>query len=238
MLGIIGSIFLSWLLLNYVQHKSLAVLGLRPTPSRMRQLGTGLALAMVFFVLFELIVSALVHNPYHFHEGYHLAELGRACWSLFKSIAFEDLLFRGALLYIAMERLGAQKGLLLSAVTFGIYHWFSWNAFGNPSAMLVIFLMTASAGYVFALAFERTGSMYLGAGLHFGVDFASAILFSQDKGFGQQLLVRTYAKDPVTPASWIVILVIIIHFTGFQILSFWLLKRMKKVKIDHGNDRN
>jgi membrane protease YdiL (CAAX protease family) len=227
MIGIIIELLFSWLLLKYVQHKNIDVLGLTPSRLRIQQLLAGLLLPVAFVCIFETCVAAIVHNPYQLHQGYRLIDFGHACWYLLKSVAYEDLLFRGALLYILIKRFGSQKALLISATAFGFYHWFTWGAISNPAAMLIIFLMTASAGYIYALAFERTETMYLGAGIHFGIDFATSVLFSQDKGLGQQLLVKTFSKDRVSPASWIAILVIIIHFTGFPALMFWWLKQKK-----------
>ncbi|HWZ03923.1 MAG TPA: CPBP family intramembrane glutamic endopeptidase [Mucilaginibacter sp.] len=228
MIGIIIELLISWLLLKYVQHENLNVLGLAPGRRRLFDLLSGLLLPLVYVCVFEFAVAAVVHNPYKLHPGYRPVDFGHACWYLLKSVAYEDLLFRGALLYILMQKIGMQKAMLISAVAFGIYHWFAWGALGNPAAMVIIFLMTGSAGYIYALAFERTSSMYLGAGLHFGIDFATSVLFSQDKSIGQQLLVKTFSKDPVSPASWIAILVIIVHFIGFPALSFWWLKRKKR----------
>jgi len=232
MIGIIIELLISWLLLKYVQQENLDRLGLIPTLQRMLQLLTGLFLPVAFVCVFETGVAAIIHNPYRLHQGYRLADFEHACWYLLKSVGYEDLLFRGALLYILMKRLGTQKAILLSATVFGIYHWFTWDALGNSAAMLIIFLMTGLAGYIYALAFERTGSVYLGAGLHFGIDFATGVLFSQDKNLGGQLLVKTFSKDPVSPASWIAILVILIHYAGFPALTFWWLKRKKITKSD------
>lgn len=227
MTGIIIEILISWLLLKYIQQEKLNVLGLAPTQVRIRQLLIGLLLPVAYTFLFEFSVAAIVHNPYRINTGYRLIDFGNASWYLVKSVAFEDLLFRGALFYILLKRTSAAKAILISAMVFGVYHWFSWNAFGNPVTMLMILLMTASAGYIFAMAFERTGSMYLGAGLHFGIDLAKSVLFSQDKSLGQQLLLKTYSKDPVSPEGWIGLIVIVIHFIGFQALVFWWLKQKR-----------
>ncbi len=51
-------------------------------------------------------------------------------WNI-NSVLFEELLFRGYLLYKAIEWLGARKGCFLSAIAFGVYHWFSYGVIGN-----------------------------------------------------------------------------------------------------------
>jgi membrane protease YdiL (CAAX protease family) len=54
-----------------------------------------------------------------------------------KSALTEDLAFRGALLYILIKKIGVQKGFFLSAITFGIYHWFSYGMINGPIIPLI-----------------------------------------------------------------------------------------------------
>jgi membrane protease YdiL (CAAX protease family) len=224
MIGIFIEVFLSWILLKLIERKNLSVLGLRPTRRRLRELMIGLLLSIPFPIAFLAGVSFLVRNPYHVNPHYSLKDLLSATGYVFRSVLYEDLIFRGALLYILIKRLGPQKAVLISAFLFGIYHWFSWGALGQPVQMAIIFLMTGLAGYVFALAFEKTRSLYLPFALHFGVDFANMVIFSQDKGMGPQLLVKTFGTDPASPGSVISILVISVHFTWFPVLTLAYLR--------------
>ncbi len=225
MIGIFIELILSWILLWFLERKDLRALGLLPDPQRLSQLALGIVYPIIYVSIFEFDVAALVYNPYRINPGYHLKDCWHAISYLFRTVGFEDLIFRGALLYILIRRLGNQKAILLSGIAFGIYHWFSWNAFGNPMQMLIVLWMTGSAGYVFALAFARTRSMYLGAGLHFGYDFASMVIFSQAKNIGVQWLTKMYASDPVSPGMLVSVLVLIIHFIGFPVLTWWLIEK-------------
>lgn len=225
MIGIFVELLLSWILLKFIERKNLSVLGLLPTPQRMKQLLIGLLLSVPFMVAFSIGVALLVHNPYHLNPHYSFKDFVNAIGYLFRSVAYENLIFGGALLYILITRAGPRMAVLISAILFGIYHWFSWNAFGHPVQMLIVFLMTGAGGYVFALAFERTRSMYLPFALHFGIDFASMILFSQDKSIGSQLLIKTFATDPVSPGTVVSILVLLIHYTWFPLLVYVYLRK-------------
>ncbi|MGQ0441262.1 CPBP family glutamic-type intramembrane protease, partial [Bacillus sp. B-TM1] len=53
-----------------------------------------------------------------------------------------ERIFRGALLYIIMQKIGEKKGAAFSAICFGIYHWFSYGLFGNFIPMILIFVPT------------------------------------------------------------------------------------------------
>ncbi len=118
----------------------------------------------------------------------------KGLWYVFKSVLFEELLFRGALLYILIKRIGPAKAVLISAIAFGIYHWFTIG-FGKPTQMAYIFLVMGLAGYAFAKAFGKTGTILLPFALHFGFNVAIMILFSQNSGIGPQLF-RTGCRTP------------------------------------------
>ena len=213
---------------DHLEQQDLNALGLKPNRARIVQLCLGMIWPVLFVVVFEYSVSLLVHNPYRINPAFHWKDLRSSTYYLIRSVAYEDLIFRGALLYILIQKIGSQKALLVSSAAFGIYHWYSYQAFGNPSQMLLIFLTTGAAGYVFALAFERTGSIYLPFGLHFGIDFAMTVLFPQQKNIGTQLLFKSFPKDPVSPAAWISILVILVYFLGFPTFTFLGVRRMRQ----------
>jgi membrane protease YdiL (CAAX protease family) len=94
------------------------------------------------------------------------------------SVLTEELIFRGALLYILIKKLGTSKGVLLSSIAFGIYHWFSFGIFGNIIPMFFVFIGTGMMGYAFALAFSRTESIALPIGLHLGWNVTFNTIFS------------------------------------------------------------
>ncbi len=226
MIGIVVELLISWLLLRLIVKQNLSVLGFMPTLTRIVELIGGLLWPVFYFCAFEYIVSLLVKNPYHQNPAYHIPNFLMAIGYLFRSVAYEDLIFRGALLYILIKKIGPQKALLISAIAFGIYHWFSWGAFGNPVQMVIVFLTTGAAGYVFALAFVKTKSMYLSFALHFGCDFATMVLFSYDKGMGAQLLIKTFQHDPTSPGTIVSLIVIAVNFVGFPLITWLLLKYM------------
>jgi membrane protease YdiL (CAAX protease family) len=78
----------------------------------------------------------------------------------------EELVFRGAILYILISKIGSSRTILLSAILFGVYHWFSFGVIGNLMAMLFVFIGTGLMGYAWALAFSKTNSIFLPFGLH------------------------------------------------------------------------
>lgn len=179
MLGILVILLLSWGLLYWIEQKSILALGFLPVPQRIKQFALGLlisALLCVSLMCLEMLLSGA-----HFlrNESFGLSQLGAMLWWDTKSVFTEELIFRGALLYILIARLGTRKGVLLSAIAFGIYHWFSYGLWGNIVPMVVVFIGTGLAGYAWALAFAKTRSMLLPFGLHLGWNFTFNTIFSK-----------------------------------------------------------
>jgi hypothetical protein len=150
-------------------------------------------------------------------------------WTLV-SVLYEELIFRGALLYIAIEKLNIKKACILSAVGFGIYHWFTFNVFGNPFMMAITFLMTAIAGLSWAFAFAKTKSLYLPIGLHFGWNFINTVVFSNGQR-GQAILVRANENQLQGILSLIVFL---FQVFALALLTFGYLKWLSKNKKTSG----
>ncbi len=179
MIGILVEIILSLILLRLIEKKNLSVLGWQPSRKHIRQLFIGLVLAMVLATGFHLLRSWLTGTIWKLNYRYTWPAFFNACWWMLRSVLYEELIFRGALFYIALKRLGVTKGLWLSVIAFGIYHWFSFGAFDKPLQMIFIFLITAAAGWMYAYAFLKTNSLYLPIGLHLGWNCVGSILFSQ-----------------------------------------------------------
>jgi len=189
MTGIAVELIISWLLLWLVEKKHLSALGLRPTHSRMVNLGIGLLMAALSCTTYHILATAFSGNGWLLNKQTSLESLSAGSWWTLKSVLFEELIFRGALLYIAIKKLGINRACFLSAACFGFYHWFSYEVIGNPVQMIFIFFMTGIFGLMLAFAFAKTGSLFLPAGLHFGWNVIHIVVFSGGP-LGQQLLVK------------------------------------------------
>ena len=188
MLGIVVQLIISWILLRVFYKENLGAIGITPSKSRMSQLALGFIFTASLCIVIQLAESALTNTEWKLNEKLSVLGTLNFFWWNVKSVVFEELIFRGALLYIAIRKWGARTGILLSAVVFGIYHWFSFGVLGNIVFMLVVFLMTSISGLVWAYAFDKTKSMMLPIGLHLGWNFVFNSVFSKGP-FGNQILI-------------------------------------------------
>jgi len=226
MIGIIVQLVISYLLLKYFVKQDIEALGLKLNQHRIIQLFLGILWPLAYYCLHEFLLGTIVHNPYKINSNYTLVEFMNSVVYLLRTVGYEELMFRGAILYILIRKIGTQKAVVISAFAFGIYHWFAWQVFGNPIQMILVFFTTASGGFLFAMAYNRTRSMYLQCGLHFGCDLATMVIYSKNKTIGLQWLVKSFATDPVVPPAIISVPLLIIYFIGFQLLTYWMLRKI------------
>lgn len=179
MIGILVSVILSWLLLWLFFRKGLTALGVVPNRRRLIEFLVGF-LPMALFCAINLLGQAYFQEiDYVRNADYGFQEALNGIWWTFKAALFEELIFRGAILYILIKKIGVNWACILSAIAFGIYHWFSYQMFGSGLIpMIYVFLLTGAAGWMFAYAFAKTKSLYAPLGLHFGWIVVSIVVLS------------------------------------------------------------
>jgi len=196
MLGIVVQLIISAVLLWLVEKKNLTVLGVFPVGLRIRQFILGFVVAGSLCVVVQLFYSSFTHSLWKSNPIFNSQLLVKSIGLDLKSVLFEELIFRGALLYIAIQKLGTRKAILISAAAFGIYHWFSFNAWNNPVVMIYAFISTGIMGLVWAYAFSKTKSMALPIGLHLGWNLVYNSVFSKGP-WGDILLILEQTEDSI-----------------------------------------
>ncbi len=188
MIGILVALAISWLLLAVLEKESLLALGILPFAKRSKQFLFGFLVTTTLCFLAQYFESFLQSSKWVLNEQITAAEISNGIRWDFISVLTEELIFRGALLYILIQRIGPKKSILISAIAFGIYHWFSFGILGNILPMILIFIGTGLMGYGLASAFSKTNSIMLPFGLHLGWNFTYNTIFSKGP-LGDLLLV-------------------------------------------------
>jgi CAAX protease family protein len=219
MAGIIVELIISWLLLWLFCSVHPGVLGIAPTRKRMLDFIVGIVLAASCCTIYQILTTAFVNNRWIINAQATTSTILEGFrWTII-SVLYEELIFRGALLFITIRKIGIIKASVLSAVSFGIYHWFTYNLFGNPMMMTITFLMTALVGLSWAFAFARTGSLYLPIGLHLGWNLVCTVLFSNGNA-AQSVLVKINSNQLTGLGSWLVFL---FQVFSLPVFTFWYL---------------
>jgi membrane protease YdiL (CAAX protease family) len=223
MIGIIVELAVSWLLLWLIEKKDLRVLGLLPNGRRMTQFGI-LFLVAGIFCASGFFIRMYYGERWGLNPEYSFSQFMLAVWWNIKSVLYEELIFRGAILYILIKRLGAVWGIVLTSMGFGIYHWFSFEVLGNVAAMVEFFLITGAMGLVLAYGFWITRSMYAGIGIHLGWGIAQIVIFSGGP-LGKQLYVQLPSL-PVHVSYFVYGMVVFLPILSVLGISFLLLRKM------------
>ncbi len=221
--GLLVELGISWVLLLLVEKKDLRVLGIIPTQQRLMQLLAGIVIAACCCGLYYFLQTILSGSTWSANKSFTLPKFFSGAWWTMQSVLYEELIFRGALLYIAIKKIGPKWACMLSAVCFGIYHWFSMGAFGNVVFMVYLFIGTGIMGYVLALAYAKTGSLYLPIALHFGWNLVTNIIFSGGPN-GTQLLISTRGNNYTLFEN---IVVLLVQFCVLPVAMFFYMRRLK-----------
>lgn len=197
MIGIVVQLLLSWLLVWCYNRSSLSVLGFAPSQKRIFDF------ALFFFMSALLSASTFLLRMWIAKQQYQLnpelkwATIGNGVWYNIKSVLYEELIFRGALLYILLKKLGHAKAIMISSSAFGAYHWFTHNTWGNPTGMLIDFVVTGAMGLVLAYGYAKSNSLYIPIAIHFGWNVVQQVVFSGGH-LGKQLFIEVVPAPVVT----------------------------------------
>ena len=201
MLGLLVIIVISWGLLYFIEKEHIPVLGIVSNPNRIFQFFLGTIVITLLLLLNIYIKTQLESIEWKKHTVNYTLLWNAVVYHL-RSALTEDLVFRGAILYILIKRIGSNKAILLSAVIFGIYHWFSYGILNERWIVLFyVFVLTGFTGYVWAYTFYKTKSMALGLGLHVGFNVVMSCFF-ESQSYGE-ILFSVVSKTELT------------HWSGF-----------------------
>ena len=179
MIGILIAVAVSWLLLFLIEKKNILALGFLPLVKRLKQFLIGFLITGLLCILVQYLEAYLKSSVWTLNENITGRIILKSFWWDVKSVLTEELIFRGALLYILIQKIGSTKSILISAIAFGIYHWFSYGVLGNVMVMILVFIATGLMGYAWAWAFSKTKSIMLPFGLHLGWNFIYNTIFSK-----------------------------------------------------------
>ncbi len=227
MIGILIQLAVSWLLLWLLEKKNLSVLGFKPTKGRTIDFAFGLLAAPACCIIYYLSTAFLSNNSWQYNSGFTYEKLGGSIWWVFKSVVFEELIFRGAVFYILIQRTGVKIACLISSVSFGIYHWFSFGVLGNPIPMIYVFVLTGIWGLMYAVSYIKTKSLYLPFALHLGWNLVNIIVFSQGPLASQLLLASDNGQK--VEGIFSVVLLLFQVFALPIIVYLYLKAKVKKV---------
>ena len=194
MLGLLVILVISWGLLYFIEKEHIDVLGIVPSLKRTSQFFIGLVIITII-VLINIYIETNIQQVEWTQNEFSYQNIWSAFVYHLRSALTEDLVFRGAILYILIKRIGAVKAILLSATIFKVYHWFSYGILNERWILLAyVFVITGFTGYVWAYTFYKTKSILLALGFHAGYNLIMSCFF-EAQPYGEIFFSATSRTD-------------------------------------------
>jgi uncharacterized protein len=229
MVGILVQLAISWLIIWLVEKGNLSVLGFYPTKKRL----TGFV--VFFFITAICCASEFIMRIGFANEQWQVnpAVSYRLLWEglgwNIKSVLFEELIFRGVLFYLLIKKLGAAKGIIISAIAFGIYHWFSHEVIGDPKQMVITFLLTGIMGLLLAYGYAKSFSLYIPCAIHLGWNLTKGFIFSEGP-IGNGIFIQKQPQPEVTVSYFTFFVILFLPVLSMWLINYLLIRRLKQAK--------
>ncbi|MFK8010762.1 MAG: lysostaphin resistance A-like protein [Marinicellaceae bacterium] len=232
MLGILFILLVSWVLLYLLEKENLSVLGLRPLSKVLCEFIFGFVIIAITMLSMTGLESLILNVKWQLNDVIEYKPIINSLWYYFKSALTEDLIFRGAVLYILIKRYGMSMGIILSAISFGFYHWFSYGMIPGEFRLiplLYVFVATGFTGVVWAYVYVKTRSIMMPLGLHLGNNFVQG-LFYENNPYGE-LIFAELSKDQFSN-EYLALLYLILKslfapLITLLIVRYWLRKNVE-----------
>lgn len=197
MLQLIGLLAISWLIIWLFEKGNLSILGLTPTKGRLKYF------TILFIVSAILSTSAFLLRMYFVKEEYTISQsltiksILLETWYQFRTVLTEEIICRGALLYILIKKIGQTKAVIITSIFFALLHWMNAGVWGNFTQMIIIFAFTFSMGLLLAYSYARTFSLIIPFAIHYGWNLTQNYIFPESVT-GNHILILTAPPPTVT----------------------------------------
>lgn len=234
MLQLIGLIAISWLLIWLFEKGNLSVLGLTPTKDRLKYF------AMLFFVSAILSATAFLLRMYFAKEQYIISQslttrsILLETWYQFRTVLTEELLCRGALLYILIKKIGQTKAVIISSIIFAILHWINAGVWGNMKQMIIVFTFTFSMGLLLAYSYARIFSLLIPFAIHYGWSLTQNYIFP-DTPTGNRIFTLVTPSPTVTISYLAFFTMLLLPKISVLLIDYLIVKQHQQVDVPSKN---
>ncbi len=232
MLQLILLLAISWLLIWFFEKENILVLGLTPTAARLKYF-------MIFFIVSAIISStAFLLRMYFAKEVYMLTpgltiqSVLQETWYQFRTVLTEELLCRGALLYILIKKMGKTKAVVLSSIVFAVLHWLNAGVWGNITQMIIVFSFTFAMGLLLAYAYARTFSLLIPFAIHFGWNLTQNYIFP-DTATGNHMLVLAAPPPTVTISYMAFFTMLLLPKIAVLVMNYLIIQQHKQIEMSN-----
>jgi membrane protease YdiL (CAAX protease family) len=230
MIQLLGLLIISWGLIWLFEKKNLSVLGLTPTLDRLKYV------SVLFIVSAICSATAFLLRIYFAKEEYTITSslttslVFGEIWNQFRMVLTEELLCRGAILYILIKRIGQSKSILISSTIFAVLHWLNAGIWGNAMQMIIVFTFTFTMGLLLAYSYAKTFSLLIPFAIHFGWNLIQNFIFP-DTQTGNHIFILAVPPPSVTVSYLILFTMLLLPKISVILLDYLIVRRHRQVEI-------
>jgi len=230
MLQLIALILISWLLIWLFTKGSLTVLGFTPTRKRLEY--------FIIFCMVSGMISAtsfllrmyFVKEEYVLTSALTMRSVLLEVWYQFRTVLTEELICRGAILYILIKKIGQTKGIIITSVLFAILHWINAGVWGNLIQMAIVFAFTFAMGLLLAYSYAKTFSILIPFAIHFGWNLIQNYIFS-DTATGNHMFVLAAPPPQVTISYLAFFTMLLLPKVSVLLINYFIIKKHPQVEM-------
>ena len=230
MLQLIGLLAISWFLIWLFEKGNLSVLGLTPTKDRLKYF------SILFIVSAILSATAFLLRMYFAKEEYTITQsltpksILLETWYKFRTVLTEELLCRGALLYILIKKIGKAKAVIISSIIFAVLHWINAGVWGNLTQMFIVFTFTFAMGLLLAYSYAKTFSLLIPFAIHFGWNLTQNYIFP-DTATGNHIFTLAAPPPSVTISYIAFFTMLLLPKISVIIVNYFIVKQYRQVEV-------
>ena len=216
MIQLLGLLGISWLLIWLFEKGNLSVLGFIPTKDRLKYF------IILFITSSMLSATAFLLRIYFAQEEYEVSQsltpksILLETWYQFRTVLTEELLCRGALLYILIKKIGQTKAIIISSIIFAVLHWINSGVWGNLTQMIIVFTFTFSILVPFAI--------------HYGWNLTQNYIFP-DTTTGNHILTLAAPPPTVTISYLAFFTMLLLPKISVLLIDYLIIKRHRQVEV-------
>jgi uncharacterized protein len=230
MIQLIGLLVISWLLIWFFEKKNLTVLGIIPTKKRLT------FFILLFIVSSLLSVTTYILKIYIAKEHYSINPVVSSkivtleIWHQFRTVLTEELLCRGALLYILIKKTGPKKAIFISSFIFALLHWINQGIWGNSTQMILVFIFTFIMGLLLAFSYARTFSLLIPFAIHLGWNWIQNYVFADTIAINP-IFILSEPPPTVTISYLAFFTMLLLPKMAVLLFNYFIIKQYKQVEV-------
>lgn len=228
MLQLIALLAFSWLLIWVFENRNLNVLGLKPTKDRLKYFIILFIISAFFAASAFILRMYFAKEEYAITNGLTIKSVLIEIWYQCRTVLTEELICRGALLYILIKKIGSTKAIIISSLFFAVLHWINAGVWGNLPQMAIVFVFTFAMGLLLAYSYSKTFSLLIPFAIHFGWNLTQNYIFPETSS-GHHMFTLAAPPPIVTISYFAFFTMLLFPKVAVVIVNYLIIRKHQQV---------